>query len=158
MKVLEGYCLLFTDLLSITVAYVISILIRYGKFARVMEPELHTMLGICFLLFCTIYSFLFDWNREFLKRGILVEFTAVLKFNLFMFLASVGLLFIIQRGGDVSRLVVGYFFILDIVIVWLVRLLMKKVLRSYFTSKSNLIKMMIITKDGVMDQTVKKLK
>lgn len=158
MKVLEGYCLLFTDLLSITVAYVISILIRYGKFARVMEPELHTMLGICFLLFCTIYSFLFDWNREFLKRGILVEFTAVLKFNLFMFLASVGLLFIIQRGGDVSRLVVGYFFILDIVIVWLVRLLMKKVLCSYFTSKSNLIKMMIITKDGVMDQTVKKLK
>ncbi len=158
MKVLEGYCLLFTDLLSITVAYVISILIRYGKFARVMEPELHTMLCVCFLLFCTIYSFMFDWNREFLKRGILVEFTAVLKFNLFMFLAAVGFLFIIQRGGDVSRLVVGYFFVLDIFLVWAVRLLMKKVLRAYFTAKSNLVKMMVITRDSILDETVVKLK
>lgn len=158
MKVMEGYCLLFTDLLSITAAYIASLLIRYGKFARVMEPELHTMLCVGFLLFCTIYSFLFDWNREFLKRGILVEFVAVLKFNLFMFLSSVGFLFVVQRGGDVSRLVVGYFFVFDIFLVWFVRLLMKKVLHSYFTSKSNLIKMMIITKDGVLDQTVKNLK
>lgn len=158
MKVLEGYCLLFTDLLSITAAYILAILIRFHKFSRVMAPELHFLVCICFLLFCTIYSFLLDWNREFLKRGILVEFLAVFKFNIFMFLAVVGFLFVIQRGSEASRLVIGYFLVLDVLIVWLVRLVMKKVLRAFFTSRSNLVKIMIITKDAVLGQTVERLK
>lgn len=158
MKVMEGYALLFTDLLSIAAAYLLAILMRFHKFSRVMEPELHFLVCICFLLFCTIYSFLLDWNREFLKRGILVEFFAVLKFNIFMFLAVVGFLFVIQRGGEVSRLVIGYFFVLDILLVWLVRLMMKKLLLVLFTSRSNQVKIMIITKDAVMGETVERLK
>lgn len=157
-KIIEGYCLLFTDLLSITIAYVIAILLRYQKFSRVMEPELHFLVCICFLLFCTIYSFLFDWNREFLTRGIFVEFIAVLKFNLFMILAVISFLFVVQRGEDFSRLVMGYFVVFDMLIVWLVRLLMKKVLRFYFTSQSNMVKVMVIAKDAVLDKTVSHLK
>ena len=93
MKVIEGYWLLFTDLVSITASYIIALLIRFHKFRRVDEPELHFLVLICFLLFCTVYSFLFDWNREFMKRGILVEFVAVVKFNIFMELAIFAFLF-----------------------------------------------------------------
>ncbi len=157
-KIIEGYCLLFTDLLSIAIAYVIAILLRYQKFSRVMEPELHFLVCICFLLFCTIYSFLFDWNRQFLIRGIFVEFIAVLKFNVFMMFAVMSMLFVIQRGGDFSRLVMGYFVLLSILLVWLVRLVMKKVLRAYFTSQSNIVKIMVIAKDAVLDKTVSQLK
>lgn len=157
MKLIESYLLLFADLVSITLAYTISILIRYRKFARVMEPELHFVVCIGFLLFCTIYSFLFDWNREFIKRGVLVEFIAVTKFNVFMELSVMAFLFMLQRGADVSRLVMGYFAILNILIVWLVRLAMKKGLRVYFTAKSNIVKIMIIAKDAALAKTVAKL-
>ena len=81
MKLIESYLLLLTDLFSIALTYMAAILIRYRKFSRVMEPELHFVVCIGFLLFCTIYSFMFDWNREFIKRGVLVEFIAVTKFN-----------------------------------------------------------------------------
>ena len=158
MKLIESYLLLLADLCSITLAYTISILMRFQKFSRVMEPELHFMVYIGFLLFCTIYSFLFDWNREFLKRGILVELIAVTKFNIFMELSGMAFLFMLQRGLDVSRLVMGYFAILNILIVWLVRLAMKKGLRVYFTAKSNIVKIMIIAKDVVLAKTVAKLK
>ncbi len=157
-KIIESYGLLFTDLLSITVAYIIAILLRYQKFSRVMEPEIHTLVCVFFLLFCAIYSFLLDWNRSFLERGIFVEFVAVLKFNIFMFLAAASALFIFQRGAYFSRLVMGYFAVLDVFLVWLVRLAMKKVLRAYFTSESNMVKMIVITKDSVMDKTVAQLK
>ncbi|MCM1174320.1 MAG: sugar transferase [Blautia sp.] len=157
-KIVESYCLLFVDLLSITISYIIAILLRYHKFSRVMEPELHFLGCICFLLFCTIYSFLLDWNRDFLMRGIFVEFVAVLKFNLFMAVAFSCVLFVIQRGVDFSRLVWGYFTILDIFLVWLMRLLTKKVLRAYFMSQSNQVKIMIVTKDAVLSQTVRQLK
>ena len=158
MKLIESYLLLLADLCSITLAYTVSILIRFQKFSRVMEPELHFMVYIGFLLFCTIYSFLFDWNREFLKRGILVELIAVTKFNIFMELSGMAFLFMLQRGADVSRLVMGYFAILNILIVWLVRLAMKKGLRVYFTAKSNIVKIMIIAKDAVLARTVAKLR
>ena len=78
-KIIESYCLLFSDLLCIVIAYAAAILLRYGKFARVQEPEVHALVCVFFLLFCTIYSFLLDWNRSFLERGVLVEFVAVLK-------------------------------------------------------------------------------
>ncbi len=158
MKLIESYFLLLADLCSITLAYIVAILIRFQKFSRVMEPELHFMVYIGFLLFCTIYSFLFDWNREFLKRGILVELIAVTKFNIFMELSGMAFLFMLQRSADVSRLVMGYFAILNILIVWLVRLAMKKGLRVYFTAKSNIVKIMIIAKDAVLAKTVVRLK
>ena len=158
MTVIEGYWLLFMDLVSIALSYTIAILIRFHKFRWVDEPELHFVVCIGFLLFCTIYSFLFDWNREFLKRGILVEFVAVLKFNIFMELSVMAFLFMLQRGADVSRLVMGYFAVLDVFVVWGVRIGMKKALRIYFTSKSNIVKIMIITKDSVLHKTVSSLK
>lgn len=158
MKLIESYLLLFSDSISITLAYTIAILLRFGKFAWVMEPELHFVVYIAFLLFCTIYSFMFDWNREFIKRGILVEFIAVTKFNIFMELSVMAMLFMLQRGADVSRLVMGYFVILNIFIVWLVRLAMKKVLRAWLTAKSNIVKIMIITKEAVLEKTLSKLK
>lgn len=157
-KIVEGYSLLLTDLICIAISYIVAILIRYGKFARVMEPELHTLGCVLFLLFCTIYSFWFDWNRSFLERGSLVEFTAVFKFNLFMLLAAQSILFVVQRSNDFSRLVMGYFAILNVILTWCVRLFMKKILRRYFTRESKRIKMMIITKDAVMNQTVDQLK
>ena len=157
-KIIESYWLLFVDLLSISAAYVIAILLRYHKFSRVMEPELHFLVYICFLLFCTIYSFLLDWNRDFLIRGTFVEFTAVLKFNLFMVFAVAGFLFMIQRGQLFSRSVWGYFAVFDMIIVWSVRLLMKKLMRIYFTSRSNIVKIMVITKDAISDKTVSQLK
>ena len=157
-KIVESYILLFTDLFGVTVSYVIAILLRYQKFIRVPEPEIHFLVYICFLLFCTVYSFLLDWNRKFLTRGMFVEFTAVIKFNLFMALAIASFLFMIRRGEDFSRGVWGYFAVLDILIVWLIRLFMKKALRAYFTSKSNIVKIMVITKDMELTDTVNKLK
>ena len=75
-----------------------------------------------------------------------------------MLLAVTSFLFVVQRGGDFSRLVMGYFLIFDMIIVWLVRLVMKKVLRMYFTSQSNIVKIMVIAKDAVLDKTVSQLK
>ena len=157
-KIIEGYWLLFMDLVSISIAYSIAILMRFHAFRWVDEPELHFIGYVCFLLFCVVYSFLFDWNREFLKRGFLIEFIAVVKFNLFMVLSLMAGLFLFQRGLYFSRLVMGYFGVLDILIVWLVRIAMKKVLWIYFTSKSNIIKMMIITKDAELEKTVSDVK
>ena len=75
-----------------------------------------------------------------------------------MALAAASFLFMIRRGELFSRSVWGYFAVFDMMIVWFVRLFMKKVLRAYFTAQSNVVKIMVITKDAVLDKTVSRLK
>lgn len=157
MKLIESYLLLFADLVSISFAYAVSILLRYGKFSRVMEPELHAMVYIGALLFCTIYSFLFDWSREFLKRGLLVELIAVTKFSVFMELSLMACLFMLQRSLYASRLVMGYFSLLCPFSVWTVRLFLKKFLRLYLQAGANAVKIMVIAREAALERTVEKL-
>ena len=54
-KIIESYCLLFSDLLCIVIAYVAAILLRYGKFVRVQEPEIHVR-----VLFVVLYDLQFS--------------------------------------------------------------------------------------------------
>lgn len=68
MKLIESYLLLLTDLCSITLAYIIAILIRYGKFARVMEPELHFAVYIGFCFFARFTAFCLTGTGRSLKE------------------------------------------------------------------------------------------
>ncbi len=156
-SIVESYGLLIADLICIVISYCIAILLRYGRFRWVMEPEVHILVCICFLLVCTLYTFLFHWNRDFITRGVLVEFWAVCKLHLFMALAVMAILFIMQQGSLFSRLVMGYFLIINVVLSWLIRLLLKKMLRLYFTSKSNQIKLMVVTESADLARTVERL-
>ena len=50
----------------------------------------------------------------------------------------------IQKAEVFSRLVMGYFLVLDILLVYLVHLALKKSLRSLFASERSVIKVMVI--------------
>lgn len=157
MKAMEGYILLLADLCCIAAAYAAAILIRYQRFRWVMNPDVHILVCICFLLFCVVYRFLLDWNLDFLKRGALVEFIQVCKFNILMLLAVGCFLFLIKRGTEFSRLVMGYFVVLCLLLMWVVRLLLKRVLRGYFTSSHNRVKVMVIARREGLEEIVENL-
>ena len=156
-KVIEIYWLLFADLCSIIIAYSIAILLRYTKFKWVMDPDVHFMGCIGLLLFCTLFSFLIEWNRKFMERGLLVELGLVIRFNILLILATSGSLFAMKRSDDFSRLVMGYFIILNIIIQWLAHLLLKKLLRTYYLAENNRVKLMVVANAAVLEETVNRL-
>ena len=56
------------DMACIVASYLISTYLRFNVKRDWGDKTLHYMVCVVFLLFCVIYTFLADWNRDFLFR------------------------------------------------------------------------------------------
>ncbi len=156
-KIVEVYGLWFLDLISILAAFIIGTYIRFGNFRDMGDRNVHFLVCLCLMLFCTVYSFFFDWNRNFLKRNIWKEGMAVFQYNIIMILV-VNLLMTMMKWADVfSRLVLLYFFVLNIILSLFIHLMVKKVMHTYYSSEQNSIKVMVVTQGNLIDETLDRL-
>ncbi len=156
--VTQRYTLLLIDLIATAGAFLFAILFRYKKFNWIMDRELHMFVFLCFLAFCIIYHVFFNKGTYFVERGMIVEFGETVKFASLMILVVLGGLFVLQWTGDVSRLVVGYFYVAFIILGWILRSIAKRMLRARFKSKSQIINLFVIADDAVLDKTIRQLK
>lgn len=156
-KIIEVYGLWFADSISILVAFFIATYIRFGNFKDMGDQNVHFLVCICLLLFCTVYSFIIDWNRNFLKRSIWKEAYAILQYDAIMLL-TVNFLMVMLKWADIfSRLVLFYFFLLDFVLSLCIHLMIKKVMHTYYSSEQNSVKIMVVTQSNLIDETLDRL-
>ncbi len=156
-KIIEVYGLWFADLVCILAAFVLATYIRFGNFKDMGDQSIHFLVCICLMLFCTVYSFFFDWNRNFLRRSIWKEATAVAQYNAIMILV-VNFLMVLVKWADVfSRLVLFYFIVLNCVLSLVVHLIIKKTMQTYYASEQNSVKVMVVTQSNLMDETLDRL-
>ena len=156
-KIIEVYGLWFADLVCILVAFVLATYIRFGNFKDMGDQSIHFLVCICLMLFCTVYSFFFDWNRNFLRRSIWKEATAVAQYNAIMILV-VNFLMVLVKWADVfSRLVLFYFIVLNCVLSLVVHLIIKKTMQTYYASEQNSVKVMVVTQSNLIDETLDRL-
>jgi magnesium-transporting ATPase (P-type) len=87
-KTLQTYLLWMIDMACIIVSYVFATWLRFNSKRDYGDKTLHYMVCVVFLLFCTVYVFLADWNRDFIIRGYFKELMAVIKFVGLMLVAS----------------------------------------------------------------------
>ena len=157
-RIIAVYGVWLADLVCIVVAYLLANYIRFGNFVDMEDKSVHILVCILFVLFSTMYGFFLDWNRNFLTRGYLQELWEVLRFNVLMVLVVGFFLFMIQKAEVFSRLVMGYFLILDVLIVYGAHLLLKKLMRSAFASERSVTKVMVIGYANQLEDLVGRLK
>ena len=156
-KVIEVYGLWAVNLISILISFVIATYIRFGNFKDMGNQTVHFQTCMLLMLFCTIYSFFFDWNRNFLKRGPLAELIAVFKYNLIMVTVVLILLYMFGWASVFSRLVMGYFALFNLLISYLIHLLVKRLFSLYYASELVNIKVMILAEKSQLRGTIKRL-
>ncbi len=152
------YCLLAVDLLTIVFSYVLAVAIRFDLQDLTNRKEMHYTTCLCFLLFCTVYSLGMDWNRNFSKRGYLVEFGMVIKYNAVMSVVVGCFLFLIKQAEFFSRLLFGYFFLINMAVTFLLHAIVKKVMRKYFASEYSRVRIMLVVEKENLAETVRDLK
>ena len=157
-RIIAVYGVWLADLVCIVVAYLLANYIRFGNFVDMEDKSVHILVCILFVLFSTMYGFFLDWNRDFLTRGYLQELWEVLRFNVLMVLVVGFFLFMIQKAEVFSRLVMGYFLILDVLIVYGAHLLLKKLMRSAFASERSVTKVMVLGYANQLEDLVGRLK
>lgn len=157
-KVIETYGLLFFDLVSIIISFLVSTYIRFGNFKDMGDKEIHFQVCLVFLLFCAIYSFGLEWNRGFFKRNIWKEALAVGQYNILMLLVVEVIMYFLKWADVFSRLVMAYFIVINTLLTLLLHYAFKRILWMNFSSDKSVIKVMIITEGRLIGETVARLR
>lgn len=157
-KVIETYGLWFIDLISIVISFTVSTYIRFGNFKDMGDKEIHFQVCLVFMLFCTVYSFFMDWNRDFFRRNKWKEIREVAKYSILMLLVAEVVMFFLKWADVFSRLVMIYFVIINTLLTLVLHLAFKKALRMNFASDKSIIKVMVITEKSLLNETIQRLK
>ena len=157
------------DMACIIISYAFATWLRYSdymlhvfwsRFPNIEgygdETE-HRLVCVVFLLFCVVYSFLADWNRDFAVRGYIREFFSIVRFITVMLVASSVVIFLFNWGKSVSRLFVGIFVFLDILMTYFSRIIFKDIFRKYISSDNNAVRVVVVAERNLMEDTVRKL-
>ena len=144
-KIIEIYGILLADCLSVILSYLLAILIRYGTFAKADNPHTYILVCVWILLFTVLYDTFIGSGRNFLRRGYYVEAKSVAKHiaSLVIFLGCS--LFFFKEAENFSRLVFGYYVILEAVLMLAIHAALKKALRAGYRADKGRTKVMVIT-------------
>ncbi len=156
-KILQTYGLWFLDMLCILASYLIATQIRFGGNNDMGDKRLHYMVCVVFLLFCTVYSFFVDWNRDFLIRGKYREASAILRFGALMLLVALTFTFFTRWQAVLSRTVIAHFTWICMLMMLLVHLGVKKIMRRVLRGDQLVSKVIVIAEKDGMRETIDRL-
>ena len=156
-KTLQTYTIWLIDMVCIVASYLIATWLRYNTRNDWGDKTLHYMVCVVFLLACSIYSFLADWNRDFVIRGYVKELVSVIKAVAFMLISSLVVVFFLQWTNILSRFVVGNFIWMNILLTYIVRVFFKVFLRRYISSDKNVVRVVVIAEKDMMEKSLKKI-
>ena len=129
-KTLQTYALLVLDMASILISYLLATWLRYNDNNDWGDKTLHYLVMVVMLLFCVVYTFLADWDRNYITRGAAQEFISVIKAVAVIVIASLVIVFFLQWTLILSRFVVINFIWMDILMDFVLRLIFKKALKN----------------------------
>lgn len=156
-KIVEVYGLWFADLISIGVSFILATYIRFGNFRDMGDKEIHFQVCLVFLLFCTIYSFFIDWNRNFLKRSLWKEAYVIVQYNVIMILVTQTIMYFLKWADVFSRFVMIYFVMINVLMSFLLHMAIKKAMKIHYQSDLSKIKVLVITQKLMSTEVVEKL-
>lgn len=158
-KLIETYSILLIDFICIMLSYILALFIRFHTVLKVENLAMHYNVCMFMLLFCLLYSIFVDWNRGFFNRGYLIEFIAILKYDVSMTVIIGFVIFLTKMAPDFSRLTFGYFGILNLIFTYIVHVLFKKFMMRYYKRSNSSEKIMVVTDseyaEGVMEKILK---
>lgn len=156
-KVVRTYGLWFLDMATILTSYLIVTYIRFAETRDYGDRTQHYLVGVLFLLFCTIYTFFIDWNRDILTRGYLREVFEIGKFMVLMLLIVLAAAYFLRWADQLSRFVVGNFVWICALLLFVVHILFKRVMRRMITSEKLVVRLLVVSARDRMDHVVKSL-
>ena len=156
-KIATVYGLWFADLIAIGISFVLATYIRFGNFKDMEDKGIHFQVCLLLLLICTIYTFLLDWNRDFIKRKVGRELIAIIQYEIIMMLGVQPIMFFLKWSDKFSRWVMIIFPLVNLAVTFLIHILIKKGVRIHYQSESTRIKVLIITQNNLKEQVLEKL-
>jgi exopolysaccharide biosynthesis polyprenyl glycosylphosphotransferase len=141
---LRKIVLWLADMIVTMLVYLLAMYIRHPDTQDFFAMPSQKLVLSIIALVSTVLGLLFKLNENFMSRGRFNELKAVIKFSVIMTLCIILFAFMTHVTMTLSRLVMGYFFLLEIVILYLERTVIKRVARRMFSSSAVKRKIILI--------------
>ena len=129
----------------------LAYLIWVPKEEKVEFFDNYRALSIVMMLAYFFIVFFIPVHSGILRRGKLKELEKIVIMNIGILAVMLGYLFVVKISYIYSRMVFGLFFAFDIVIMFIIHLIWKKILLKHYTSESSQNKCMIVTHRRYLD-------
>ncbi|MGN0114017.1 MAG: sugar transferase [Acutalibacteraceae bacterium] len=135
----------FADLLVFSAAFLLSYIAWFHFKNSPLALANYREAFISMLVFHTLVTLGFNPYRNFLVRGYLKEMYAVFKHVLSVFLMMIAYIFAVHVANSVSRLVLFTFIMNAFVMVYVERIVFKKILKIYLKKTNNHTSILLVT-------------
>lgn len=144
------------DAPAIMFSLFVSGMLRYQTLEALTHAEpLETLFSIMLVMHVAAYYFLKIYD-DFFRRGRYKEFLLVVKYNIIL-IAGVTLLgFGMKQEMFRARLFMGYFFVLNTVLIWLVHLFIRNKDWMFRMKRKKVISLLLVTTEDFLPQIVER--
>jgi len=154
-QIIETYGLLLLDVMCITVSYALAYLIRFQGGGRALGRREIMQIYLPFLLICMLNNFFTDEYKHFFQRGYYYELIRVLRYNLFLFVVTGFYIYAFRLELEFSRLLLGYFVVINMLLTYLVRVVFKQIMNRYYKKSRGSDKIIVVTNNQEIDNVIR---
>ncbi len=156
-QIIESYGLFLLDVICITISYALAYMIRFhGETSPLGNREI-AQIYLPFLLICMLNNFFTNEYKHFFQRGYYYELLRVVRYNVILFLATSAYIYVFRLELEFSRLLLGYFVVINTVVTYLIRIAFKSYMRSYYSKSRSSDKVMIVTTEAEAEHVMEQI-
>ncbi len=155
-SLIKRYVFMGIDIVALTLALVLSNLIRFGAVDLFQYDKLYIHVYIIAVAACMIGNLAFRLDSHIFDRGYYQEFIAVVKSCVCIAVVVLTYLFMSQEGIHYSRAQLVYFFAIYFVLSYVGHQLLKPVIAGYYKRSRSCRKIMLITSSDKVEEILEK--
>lgn len=156
-QIIESYGLFLLDIICITVSYALAYLIRFHGTESPLENRKIAQIYVPFLLICMLNNFFTNEYKHFFQRGYYYELLRVVRYNIILFLATSAYIYAFRLELEFSRLLLGYFVVINTIITYVVRIAFKSYMRRYYSKSRSSDKVMVVTSEAEAEHVMQQI-
>ena len=144
-QIIETYGLFLLDVICITASYALAYLIRFEGTGGSLGRREIMQIYLPFLLICMLNNFFTNEYKHFFQRGYYYEFIRVLRYNFVLFVVTGFYIYAFRLELEFSRLLLGYFVVINMILTYLVRVAFKRYMNRYYKKSRGSDKIIVVT-------------
>ncbi len=143
------------DIFCVELSFILAYFIRM-KVSLISATEAYDLVNVLLLLmhFCVVF-----WTECYsgiIRRGYLKELKQVVKHNCFILGGVLIILFCLKESETYSRIIIGLFFVIDIILMFLLRTILKKIIFRRNRKAKHSSKVLIATNSASAESILKR--
>ena len=152
---LQNIIIILLDCISIIISLFVASFIKDEQLVEFFGTS--TIMGIVASLLISYFALylVVNMNNDLIKRGPLAEIFAVIKVNVCILIVTTFILFFVRIVLDFSRAVFVYFFVIDVILMFLIHQGLKWYLIQVYKNRKSSTQMMIVCSEKKAEMVVK---